>query len=194
MSAIVEVLLYLIKTATVFYTALILLRFILQLAKADFYNPISQFIVKATQPPLKYIRRIVPSLMGLDTSSIVLAILVQVAAIGAIILLFGGPILPGKILTWSILNIIGISCNIFFATVLISIVLSWVAPHTGHPAAHLIHQINEPVMAPFRRLLPSAGGIDFSPILFFVLLNVIQILLNKMAVASGMYNIVSFWI
>ena len=67
------------------------------------------------------------------------------------------------------------------------IILSWVAPGSGHPAVYLLYQITEPVMAPFRKLLPAMGGMDFSPILVFILINVIQIALRHMATSVGLH-------
>lgn len=194
MSAIGEITVYLIQTVAVIYTLLVILRFLLQLAKADFYNPVSQFIVKATTPPLLILRRIIPGYFGIDMSAIVLAILVQVIAITALILLFNGPILPTKILTWSLLNIVGLAGKFFYFSILAGIILSWVAPQSHHPLAQLIFQINEPVMGPFRRLLPSMGGMDFSPIFVFITINIINIMLRHAAASSGMYSIISFGI
>ena len=192
MAAITEISLYLIRTVAVLYTVLVILRFALQLAQADIYNPISQFIVKATNPPLRPLRRIVPGIMGLDIAAIVLAVTVQLLAIVCVLLLYGGPLMPARLLTWAVLNSLGLATSLYFFTVIIGIVLSWVAPRSYHPAAILIHQINEPVMAPFRRLLPPLGGFDFSPILVLVCLRVIDILLKHAAQASGMYHTVAF--
>lgn len=194
MSALNEIAVYLIQTVTVLYTLLIMLRFMLQLAKADFYNPISQFVVKATSPPLLIIRRFIPGYFGLDIAAIVFALLVQTIAISLLMLLLDGPIIPSKIITWSLLNIAGLAGKFFYFSILAGIILSWVAPQSHHPIVQLIFQINEPIMAPFRRLLPAMGGMDFSPILVFITINIINIFLRHAAASSGMYSVISFGI
>jgi YggT family protein len=78
--------------------------------------------------------------------------------------------------------------NIYFFALLGMIILSWVAPGSKNPAIYLLHQITEPVMAPFRKALPSMGGMDFSPILLFILINIIQIALRHMAASVNMYS------
>lgn len=97
--------------------------------------------------------------------------------------------LPGvvQLLLWSVLGVIGLLVNIYFFALLAMIILSWVAPGSQHPAIYLLHQITEPVMAPVRKMLPAMGGMDFSPILVFILINVIQIALRHMATASGLH-------
>ncbi|MDP4788772.1 MAG: YggT family protein, partial [Haliea sp.] len=106
-------------------------------------------------------------------------------AIVALLALDGsGP--PGvlRLFVWSLLGVAGLVVNIYFFALLAMIILSWVAPGSRHPALLLLFQLTEPVMAPVRRLLPNMGGIDFSPILLFILINVIQIALGHMAAAA----------
>ncbi|ROR98931.1 YggT family protein [Sinobacterium caligoides] len=187
MGALAEVLSYLITTLVSFYLILVILRFLLQLARADFYNPISQFIVKATNPPLKPMRRIIPSIAGLDTASLVLALLVQAAGIALLLFISYRVIVnPTSLLIWSLLGLATAFTKLFFFTIIATIVCSWLAPQSRHPALMLLHQINEPVMAPFRRLLPSMGGLDLSPILVFMVIHVLEILIHNGAHASGM--------
>ena len=94
---------------------------------------------------------------------------------------------PGLLLLWAVLGVIGLLVNIYFFALLAMIILSWVAPGSNHPAIHLLYQITEPVMAPFRKALPPMGGMDFSPILVFILINVIQIALRHMAAGVGLH-------
>lgn len=195
MSLMTEIMVYLIQTVTVFYTLLIILRFLLQLAKADFYNPLSQFIVMATNPPLLILRRFIPNVLGVDTAAIILAILVQAFAITAVIFLLNGSLIPAKILTWSLLNIVGLSGKFFFFSILASVILSWVAPRSNQPIVQLIFQINEPLLAPVRRIIPPMGGIDFSSLVVIIALNIINAkIIPSAAISSGMYSIISFGI
>src|SRR5690554_1657017 len=156
----------------------ILLRFLLQLSRADFYNPITQMIVRITDPGVQLFRRFVPSFRGIDLASLVLAIVVQCGAIYLLIYL-GGYSIPGfgLVLTWGLAGILNFILNIYFWALLISIVSSFLAPFSTHPALVLVRQLVEPVMAPFRRLLPSMGGLDLSPIFVFLAIQIIRIML-----------------
>jgi len=188
MSAITEILAYLVQTLLSVYLVTMLLRFLLQLVRADFYNPISQFIVKVTNPLVIPLRRVIPGLAGIDVASLLLAVLLQLAAIVAL-LLINGLAPPGVflLLAWSVLGMLGLLVNIYFFALLAMIILSWVAAGSRHPAIYLLYQITEPVMAPFRKVLPPMGGLDLSPILVFVLINIIQIALRHLAQAVGLH-------
>ena len=188
MSAINEIFGYLVQTFLSVYLVAMLLRFLLQLVRADFYNPISQFLVKVTNPLVIPLRRVIPGLGGLDLASLLLAVLLQMAGIALLLLINGLP-LPGMIilLLWSVLGVIGLLVNIYFFALLGMIILSWVAAGSRHPAIYLLYQITEPVMAPFRKALPPMGGMDFSPILVFILINIIQIALRHMAQGVGLH-------
>ncbi len=188
MNAINEILVYLVQTLLSLYLVTMLLRFLMQLVRADFYNPISQFIVKVTNPLVIPLRRVIPGLGGIDVSSLLLALLLQLAAIVALLLINGlSP--PGVflLLAWSVLGVLGLLVNIYFFALLAMIILSWVAAGSRHPAIYLLYQITEPVMAPFRKVLPPMGGLDLSPILVFVLINIIQIALRHLAQGMGLH-------
>ena len=188
MSAANEILVYLIQTVLSLFLLAVLLRFLLQLVRADFYNPISQFLVKVTNPLVIPLRKIIPGFGGIDMASLLLALVLQLAGI-VLILFINGIGMPniGIMLIWSVLGILGLLVNIYFFALLAMIILSWVAPGSNNPILYLVFQITEPVMAPFRKALPSMGGLDFSPILVFILINVIQIALRHMAAGVGLH-------
>ncbi|MEH6580711.1 MAG: YggT family protein [Halioglobus sp.] len=188
MGALNEIIGYLVQTVVSLYLVAMLLRFLLQVVRADFYNPICQFLVKVTNPLVVPLRRIVPGFGGVDMASLVLALLLQILAIVVLLLVnsLGMPN-PFTIVIWAALGVIGLLVNIYFFSLLAMIILSWIAPGSNHPAIYLLHQITEPVMAPVRKLLPSMGGLDLSPILVFILINVVQIALRHMAAASGLH-------
>ena len=168
---------YLVQTIFGFYTVLVLLRFLLQLVRADFYNPISQFAVKVTSPILNPMRRVIPGWGGVDVSSLILILALQLIQLVAIILMLGYPIPNvGLIVAWSAVGILGLLLNFFFWAIIIQVVLSWVAPQSNNPVVGLLYQITEPVMAPARKLLPPMGGMDFSPIIVFMLIQLAKIM------------------
>mgnify|MGYP001761045980 FL=1 len=177
MSGFAEALIYIVQTLGSLYLLIVLLRFILQLVRADFYNPLSQFTVKATQPLLKPLRRIIPGFGGLDLASLALAILVQLVLMVLVILIAGAnPAAVGlQLLVWAIIAVTSLFLKIFFFAMIISVILSWVAPGSYNPGAQLVNQICEPLLAPFRRLLPNLGGLDISPIFAFIALNLLDL-------------------
>src|SRR5690554_1381987 len=179
---------YVVQTLGSLYLLIVLLRFILQLVRADFYNPISQFIVRATQPLLKPMRRVIPGFGGIDIASLVLALAVQVVLLALIIKLMGFALPPVlQLLVWALVGITALFLKIFFFALIISVILSWVAPHSHNPAAMLVFQLCEPLLAPIRRVLPSMGGLDLSPIFAFIALNLLDMLLiTNLAMATGM--------
>ena len=187
MAALNEIAAFLVETAASLYLILVVLRGMLQAARADFYNPISQFVARLTNPPLKALHRIIPIRSRVDPAVLVLALAVQAIAIVTTLLLAGFA-LPGPvtILVWSLIGVAGLVVNTYLVALIVMIVVSWVAPGTRHPAVLLTYQITEPVMAPVRSMLPAAGGLDFSPILVFIAINVIQIALRHMAAAAGL--------
>ena len=194
MSGFAEALIYIVQTLGSLYLLIVLLRFILQLVRADFYNPLSQFTVKATQPLLKPLRRIIPGFGGLDLASLALAILVQLVLMVLVILIAGAnPAAVGlQLLVWAIIAVTSLFLKIFFFALIISVILSWVAPGSYNPGAQLVNQICEPLLAPFRRLLPNLGGLDISPIFAFIALNLLdRFVIGNLAMMSGMPAILS---
>ena len=165
---------FVIQTLGSLYLLIVLLRFILQLVRANFYNPLCQFTVKATQPLLKPLRRVIPSLFGLDMSSLVLAILVQMVIFAIVLTLSYMSFNILGLLAWAIIGVTALFLKVFFFALIISVILSWVAPGSHNPGAELVAQITEPVLALFRRIIPSLGGLDISPIFAFIVIQLLQ--------------------
>ena len=182
---------YVLQTLGSLYLLIVLLRFVLQLVRANFYNPLCQFIVKATQPLLKPLRRIIPSVFGLDMSSLVLAILVQLALMALTLLLtYGTTGNPLQLFIWSLIGVTALFLKIFFFALIISVILSWVAPASHNPGAEMVNQICEPMLAPLRKILPNLGGLDISPILAFMVLKLLDMLvINNLAAMSMMPDV-----
>lgn len=178
---------YVVGSLLSVFSLLVLLRFCLQWARADFYNPISQGLVKVTAPVLKPLRRIIPGFLGLDIAALLLAFISYSLAMGLQVLLsgnFNAGILP-IVFIIAALKVVACLLNIASFVVLVHIILSFVAPMSGHPAAVLVNQLAEPLMAPFRKILPDMGGLDFSPILLFLLLGVFIKIFAVIAASFG---------
>ena len=161
------------------YLLFVVARFLLQLAKADFYNPISQAVFRATDPVVRIFRSFIPGYKGIDFSSLILAFIVQFIAISVTILLYGGAIPSvGFIITWSFIGVLNFIIMFYYYALIASIVMSFVMMFSGnmnpHPILLLVWQITEPIMAPFRRVIPPMGGLDFSPIFIFLIIGLIR--------------------
>ena len=169
------------STVTGIYLFSVLLRFLLQVAKADFYNPVSQAVIKITDPMIRVLRTVIPGYKGIDVSSLVLAFVIVAVAICTLIILYGENISNigyTNIVTWAFAGVLLIIIKIYYYAILASIIMSFVMMFSGstnpHPLLLLVWQLTEPVMAPVRRIIPSMGGLDFSPIFIFIAIQIIQ--------------------
>lgn len=178
---------FLIQSLASIFLVIVLLRFLLQLCGADFYNPVSQFVFRVTHRLLAPIRKLFPTYRRFDMASLIFALLLQWAAIQITASMHGNPLINiFLVFWWGLLGIVSMLLNIYIYGLLAAIILSWVAPHNSHPAIGLLWQLMEPVLAPFRRLLPPLGGLDLSPILVFLVLNMFRIFITSAASAASL--------
>lgn len=161
-------LIFLITTLGNLYLFIVLLRLILQLTRADFYNPISQGVVKATNLFVLPLRRVLPSIGRIDTSCVVLALAVQFVIVFAVLTLSNQPMSVALFVQCSILGVIYHLFDLYFWAMIISIILSWVAPTANHPGALIVGQVTEPLYTFARRFIPPLGGLDISPIFIMI--------------------------
>lgn len=170
-----------IETIVGLYLTVSILRFLLQLLQADFRNPVSQLIVALTNPPLIILRRFLPQRRsrqyGIDLSSSALILIVGTIKTGLLLTLSGYPFNVSGLLVVTIAEVLNTIAWTFIIIILGSAILSWVAPMSQHPAARLINSMSNPILAPFRKILPYIHGIDLSPLLALLALNLIQRLL-----------------
>ncbi|WP_455209397.1 YggT family protein [Kaarinaea lacus] len=168
---------FLIQTIFGLYLVAVLLRVLLQLTRADFYNPVSQFLVKVTNPPLIPLRRVIPGFMGIDFAAIVLMIVLKALEIFLIVLIKGLSVNIFGVVVLSIAELLRLLVNVYFFTILIQVVISWVNPGTYNPAISLLYTINEPLLRRARQIIPPISGFDLSPIVVIILLQLVSILL-----------------
>ena len=162
--------LFLVDTILGIYILLVLLRFLLQLARADFYNPISQFIVRATNPPLVRLRRFIPSLGGVDLAALLLLIAMEALRISLTALLLGhSPRLAG-IIFLSLGELAKLAVYTVIFSIFIRALLSWFSNGLQHPISRLLGSFTDSMLRPVRRILPATGGIDLSPLVVFILM------------------------
>jgi len=170
---------FLVQTIFGFYVLAVMLRFLLQWVRADFYNPLVQFLVRITNPPLLPLRRIVPGYRGLDLASVVLAFALQLVEVLLVTLLLGRPLGVGGLLLLTVMELLKLLINIYLWGIIIQVVLSWINPDPRHPAARVLAQLTAPLLRPARRLLPPISGVDLSPMLVVVALIFVNLLLQE---------------
>lgn len=186
MTTLIPLLIYAIQFGFGLLAFLFLLRFLLQLCRASFYNPISQAVHRATRLPVDALTRVLPSFGRCNTASLLLVFGCEWLAIGATLALAGVE-LPGlRLLAWGGLGAAALLVNFYFYGIFALVILSWLAPQSGHPAAALLGQLVEPVLAPARRIIPPLGGLDLSPMLVLFGLGGLRILLRNLAGAAGL--------
>lgn len=162
---------FLVDTIFGLYILVVLIRFLLQWLRADFYNPVSQFILTVTNPPVRLLHSFIPRFRGLDLALVVLLLVLSMLKTWLLFSMIGAPGTFQGILVYSIGELLQLTVYVFIFAILIRVVLSWIAPQQGYnPALRLLYDITEPVMEPARRLIPPIAALDISPILVFIFL------------------------
>ncbi len=175
-----QALYFIIKTLTQLYLLVLLLRFWLPMLGADFRNPLAQGILRITSPLVVPVRRFVPSIGRLDTSTILVAYVIQFLTVLLLLTIGGYRVDTVPIMVTTLIELAALSLNLFFFVILIKIILSWVAPHTHNYATALLTTLAEPVLRPFRQIIPSIGGLDISPVFAIILLQAAVIFLQTL--------------
>lgn len=170
---------FLLNTILNTLTMMFLLRFFMQLFKASFYNPLGQMVMTLTDFAVKPARRIIPSWGKIDLSTLFLAILTQfLLQLSSLWLrdfpigVAGDSIWP-TLLGMSLLGVVRAALDLFFYAILLQVILSWVNPHT--PIASVLDSLTRPLLAPIQRILPMTNGIDFSPVVALILLQMLNV-------------------
>ena len=158
------------------FLMVVLLRFWLQLVKADFYNPISQFVVKATSFAVNPLRKVIPGLGGVDLASLVLAFIIAFAKITVLLLMFKTSLDPVVILVSGAFTVLKEALSLLFWVLIIRAILSWVS-QGYNPIEAVFHQLTEPMLRPIRKVIPPIGGLDLSILVLIIGLQFLQILL-----------------
>ena len=169
---------YLVGTLIDLYVAAILLRLLLQWVRADFYNPLCQFLVKVTNPVLVPLRRVIPSIRRLDTASIVLMLALEVVNVWFINLISSNEMTFLQIVVFSAIKLVMTLLVTYFFLIIVAVIVSWIGQRMHHPAIPLVYQLTEPVLKPFRRIIPPIAGIDLSPLFALIAIRFLILLLG----------------
>jgi YggT family protein len=170
---------FLVNTLFDLYIMIVLLRIWLQVARADFYNPFSQFVIKATQPVVGPLRKIIPGLGGWDLATILFAFAVACLKITVLSLTLGAAINPVVILISGLIILIQAVFKLLFWVLILRAILSWIS--RGHnPIEAVMIQLTEPLLAPVRRFMPNMGGLDLSLLVVLIGLQFLEVLVNDL--------------
>ena len=180
---------FLLSTVIELYTMALLLRVWMQWARVDFYNPFSQFVVKITQPVVGPLRRIIPAMGPIDSASVLVAFILSV--IKAIVLFM---VITFQPIIWiaAVLILIKTVGLLIFWVLLVMAIMSWVSQGRS-PVEYALMQLAEPLLRPIRNLLPSMGGIDFSPMILVLLLYVINMGIAELLQSTGDMLLPGLW-
>jgi YggT family protein len=172
----------LIQVAFGIFIFAVLIRFLLQVSRADFYNPISQLLVSFTNPLLRPLRRVIPGFFGIDFASVVLLLALKWVELALVVWLKDIPAQPLAILVSAVIDLLILTINVYFFAVIVRVLLSWFTPYgiRHNPAGGLLVSLTEPLLAPARRAIPPLGGMDLSPVVVLVGLQLIQLALSHL--------------
>lgn len=161
---------FLIEVVVGFYLLVVVLRFLFQVLRADFYNPLSQFVVTLTNPPLRTLRRFIPGFFGIDMASVVLALAVALLKLLLVASITGFPLRFGSAIILAVADILETVVYILIFATFARAILSWFQQGAYNPLTRLLDSITEPLLGPIRKVLPPIGGLDFSPFVLIILL------------------------
>jgi YggT family protein len=170
---------FLLTTILNLLTLVFLLRFFMQLLRASFNNPLGLMVITLTDFAVKPVRRIIPSFKKIDLSTLLLAIVTQFLLQISLLMLRDFPLFVAGEAAWlgfiglSLLGVLRTALDVFFYAILIQVILSWVNPHS--PISAVLESLTKPILSPIRRLIPTANGLDFSPLVALILIQMVNI-------------------
>ena len=169
---------YLIGTLLDLYITAVMLRLLLQWVRADFYNPVSQFLVSVTNPLLLPLRRVIPSIGRIDTAAVVLMLALEILGVWIVSRIASSPLDAAQVLLFSITKLLATLLMTYFFLIIAAVILSWVGGRLRHPVIPLVYQLTEPVMRPIRKVIPPIAGIDLSPVFALIGIRFLLLLLG----------------
>lgn len=167
---------FLLNTLFGLYIGALMLRLLLQMARADFYNPLSQAIVKLTNPAVRPLRRYIPAIGKVDTASVLLITVLQILNTWWVGAMFGARLGWFSMLVVAFAALLSKLIYLYIFAILIQVIASWVAPGAHNPVLRLVDALTEPLLRPIRRVLPNPGGLDLSSLVIIVLLQLALLL------------------
>ncbi len=173
-----QIALFLVETIFSLYIGAIVVRLLLGFARANFNNPLSQFLVKITNPPLVPMRRFIPSIGKVDTSAVVLAFILTFIKVSLLFLIIRGAVMFPESILFAVGALIKTVIWVYIIALILQAVISWVGSAQGNPVSPLVHSLTNPIVRPIRRFVPLIGMMDLSPLVAILGLNILLIITN----------------
>lgn len=169
---------FLVGTLLDLYITAVMLRLLLQWVRADFYNPVCQFLIRVTNPVLVPLRRVIPPIGRLDTASVVLMLALEFLGVWIVSRIASSPLSLAGIAAFSVTKLLATLLFTYFFLIIVNVILSWVAGSSRHPVVPLVYQLTEPVLRPIRCVIPPIAGIDLSPVFALIAIRFLLLLLG----------------
>jgi len=174
---------FLLTTVLNLLTMLFSLRFFMQLFRVPFNNPLAYMVISLTDFAVKPVRRVIRSWGKIDLSTLFLALLTQFVLQLSLVWLRDFPLSVAGQSAWaglivmSFLGVLRTGLDMFFYAIMLQVILSWVNPQS--PISGVLNSLTRPILEPIQRILPMASGIDFSPIVALIFLQMINVSVVK---------------
>lgn len=166
---------YLVDTVFAFFVLLLLARFHFQWLRVPFRNPLGEFVLATTSWMVMPVRRVIPGLAGLDTATLLLAWLLQCLAIWIKASIVGVEPSLLALVGVAALDLLRYSLYILVFAILVQVIFSWINPYA--PMAPVFNAMTAPFLRPLRRFIPPLGGIDLTPLVLLVIIQIVLIVL-----------------
>jgi len=173
---------FLVTTLFSLYIVAVMLRFLLGLVRADFYNPVSQFLVRITNPLLIPLRKIIPGIGKFDSAAMLLMFVLQLAAVTLILLLRGQDISTAILVVVTLAMLVSLLLDVYLFAIIVEVIISWMNPGSYNPVSSLLHSLTSPLLRPIRHFIPPIAGIDLSPLFAIIVLQVMRMLILPLLV------------
>jgi len=169
---------FLVETLFSLYIAALLLRVLLEAVGADYYNPVSQVLLKVTQPLVAPLARLVPRLGRFNSAAVVLLVIIQTISVVLVMAISGFAADPLQALVIAVFRLVRMLLVMYMVLIIAEVILSWVGGGMRHPIIPLIYQLTRPVLQPIRRIMPSLAGLDLSPLVAIIAIQFLMILIG----------------
>ncbi|MCY4642274.1 MAG: YggT family protein [Gammaproteobacteria bacterium] len=183
MNALLGIADFLIHVLFTLYVYALMIRMLLGLTHADYYNPFSQSILSITNPALRPLHKWVPGFRRLDTAALLLMIAVKLAELLLRGILAGRPVEAGPLIYSAVFGVIDLGLNLYIFAIIVLVVISWISPQMhaqNNPFISVLRSITAPVLRPARRLIPQVGMFDFSTSVVLLALFCAKIFLHSL--------------
>lgn len=174
-----QIAVFLVDVLFSLYIGAVVIRLLLGFARADFHNPLSQFLVKITNPVLVPLRRFIPAVGKIDSAAVVLALVLTFIKTSLLLLLTTGRAHFPASLFYAVGDLLTTIIWVYIIALILQAIMSWVGSAHGNPVAPLVNSLTAPIVRPIRKVVPLIGMMDLSPMVAILLLNILLIIVNN---------------